>query len=137
MGAPGNEFVEQGHAWIGLGGRRGLQCVAEIGEQQGVDGIGLGEPAAGAGKVARQPGIDHTDQDIRLVQGGDERPVVGPGGFADDVDRRRTFSDDFDQDTVTGGVIGDGGGDGEMGTAQIDGEFGDIGTDIDRRGEHG
>ncbi len=71
------------------------------------------------------------------MQRGDERLVVRSRGFADDVDRLRATPDDLHQGSITGGVIGNGDGNGEMGTTQIDGELGDIGTEVDRRGEHG
>ena len=137
LGAAGDQVVEQGHLRLGLGRGRRSHRAAIIGQHQGVDLVRLGELAAGPGEVTRQTGVDHTDEDARLVQGGDERPVVRPGGFADDVDRRRAAQQGLDQGSITGGGVGDGGGDGELGTTQIDGEFGDIGAEVDRRGEHG
>jgi len=93
--------------------------------------------AAGPGEVARQAGVDYADEEARLMQGGDELPVVRPGGFADDVDRCPAAGEGLDQGSITGGSVGDGGGNGDMGTSQIDGEFGNIGAEVDRRGEHG
>ena len=71
------------------------------------------------------------------MQGRDQGLVVRPGGFADDVDRRRTPGEDLDQGAITSRVIGNEGGNDELGTAQVDGELGDIGAEVDRRGEHG
>ena len=108
-----------------------------IGQEKGIDAIGFGELAAGAGKVARQAGIDDADGDAGLVQGSDEGLVVRPGGFADDVDGLGTFNKALAQESKAGGVIGNGGRELHAGTTQIDGEFGDIGAEVDRRGEHG
>jgi len=137
LGAAGDEIVEQRHLRLGLRGGRGLHRAAVIGQKKSVDPVGLGQLAAGAGEVTRQPWVDHAHPHARLVQRGDQRLVVRPGGFADDVDRRRAAAQDLHQGSMTGGVIGDGGGNGEMGTTQIDGKLGDIGTEVDRRGEHG
>jgi len=137
LGAPGDEIVEQGHAWIGLGGGCGPHPLAVVCEQQGIDAVGLGELAAGSGEVTRQTWIDHTDGNLGMVKRGGERLVVRPGGFADDVNRPRTAGSELDQGSITSRAIGDGVGNGEMGTTQIDGGLGDIGTEVDRRGEHG
>ncbi len=137
LGAAGDQIVEQDHLRIGPGGGCRLHRLAVVGQQQGIDGVGLGELATGPGKITRKARVDHADGDGRLVQGGDKLPVVRPGGFADDVDRCPAAGEDLDQGSITGGVIGDGGGNGELGATQVDGGFGDIGAEVDRRGEHG
>ena len=63
------------------GGRHGA---GEGGEHSGVDRVGLGEPAAGTGKVAGAGRIDAGKADIGRTQGLGKLEVVDAGGLEHD-----------------------------------------------------
>ncbi len=104
LSAAGDEIGEQDHLRVGFWCGCGLHRLAVIGEQRGINGIGLGEFVAGAGQTR----VDHADRDSGLVQGRDEGLLVRPGGFADDVNRPRTLAEAFKQEPKTGCGSGDG-----------------------------
>jgi hypothetical protein len=133
--AAGDEFGQALMGWVGHGIGRGLKASAVVGEDGGIDGVGLGEVAAGAGVVADQAGVEAADGDAGLVEGLEEEVFVAAGGFADDVDAGdlREVAEELavaGAGVVVAGVLED-----RMGT-EVEGEFGDVEAEMDGRG-HG
>jgi len=69
----------------GRGGFR-IQCLAVGGQNGGIDVIGLGALAGGAGEVTDAGGVQDADGHAGLMQCRDDVPFVTAGGFADNVD---------------------------------------------------
>jgi hypothetical protein len=63
----------------------GLQDASIGGEHRGVQRIGLGQLAAGAGEGAHAGGVEHRDGQAPRVGEGDQRTFVAAGGFHAEV----------------------------------------------------
>lgn len=65
---------------------RGLraQSVGIAGQDPGVQLVGLGQDAQGAGKIADPQGIDETDRELRLLEGGHQQELIAAGGLQED-----------------------------------------------------
>jgi len=89
---------------IAYPGRR--EGLGEMGDDRGIEPVGLGEPAAGAGELANLARIDHGGDQPRLAQRQPQRPFVPA---------RRLQHDPFaaqrpqpaDQGIVAGPVVAD------------------------------
>ena len=57
-----------------------------IGQHPGVEAVGFGENATGAGKVAHLAGIDDADGQAALVAMSHEGALIAAGGFAHEMD---------------------------------------------------
>ena len=127
----GGQTLERG----GLGGV-GLGSVggAKVGEDFGVEPIGLGEQPAGAGEVADLARIEDADGQAVAVERGDQGVLVAAGGLAEDLDAGLERLESGGEGGQAGGVIGDG--EGLVEEAAVDGGFGDIGTEIDTHWVH-
>jgi hypothetical protein len=82
---------QQGAQLLGLGvgqrARCGLHHLGEAREHLGVEGVGLGQLANGAGEVAHLARIDHRHRQPSLRQGRDQGHFAPAGGFQDDEGR--------------------------------------------------
>ncbi len=106
-------------------------------QHRGVDPVGLGQESPGAGEVANVAGVEPADGQLRLMQRLKEVVFVAARGFANQVHGTVQPAQGGEERPVTGGIIGKGpltqlG----MG-AEVEGEFGDVQTDIIMGGVHG
>ena len=83
----------------------GLQGLAVGGENSGINVIGLGALAGGAGEVPDAGGVQDADGHIGFMQGRDDVTFVAAGGFADDVSAGLA-GQEFQQSAMTGGGVG-------------------------------
>jgi len=88
----------------GRGGFR-LQGPAIGGQDGGINVVGLGSLAGGAGEVANPGGVQDADRNLGFMQRGDDVALVTAGGFADDLDAG-LGSQEFEQSAVTSGGVG-------------------------------
>src|ERR1035437_2575394 len=105
----------------------GLEERAVFEQHGGINGIGFGALALGAGEVTDAPGFDDADGNAGRLQGPHDRLFVTAGGFANDV-RRGMTAQAFEELGVTFGVIGQ-----EVETAremQLQRELGNVEADI-------
>jgi len=132
-----DEFIKPGDfgLWAGSGLR--LHGLTVIGQGKSVDGVCFGEFTPCASEVAGLSRVDHTDNHLCVMEGGDEGFVVRPRRFTDDMNRRRTFAENFEQPSKPGWGIWDGGRQSEAGATQFDGILGNIRADVDRMSNHG
>jgi hypothetical protein len=112
----------------GRGGGRRLERRAVGGQHGGVNGIGLGALALGAGEVAHPPGFDNADRDARGVEDAHDGLFITAGGFANEVDvgMRPQM---FEQLGVAFGIIGQ-----EVKTAcemELQRELGNVQADVE------
>ena len=90
---------------LGAGHRSfGLEFGAVVGENGGIDIIGLGALAQGTGEVSDPGGIKHTDWDVGGVQASDQLPFITAGGFTDDVNGG-VAAHKFNQPAMAGGSV--------------------------------
>lgn len=112
----------------GRGGRgRGLEDPAVVAQDRGVEGVGLGAQALGAGEVAHAPGFDHADGNLRGLEGADHGLFVAAGGLADDV-RAGPRAQELAQPGVALGVVGEGVG--LAGQVELQGSLGHVEADV-------
>lgn len=112
----------------GWGGGGGLERRAIFGQHGGVNRIGLGALALGAGEVADAPGLDDADRNVRGMEDADDGLFVTAGGFANEV-RVGMRPQVFEELGVTFGVIGE-----EVETAsemELQRELGNIEADVE------
>lgn len=88
----------------GRGGLR-MQALAISGQEGGIDLIGLGPLAGGAGEVANPGGIQDADQDGGLMQGSHNVSFVTAGGFTDDLNGG-VSGQEFQELAMAGGGVG-------------------------------
>jgi hypothetical protein len=89
-------------AW---GGGFGLQGLTIGGEDGGINVIGLGPLAGGAGEVADAGGVQDADGHLNFVEGGNDVTFVTAGGFTDDLNAR-VGGQEFQQPAMPVGAIG-------------------------------
>jgi hypothetical protein len=77
-----------------------------LGENGGIEGVGLGEPAEGFGEVAHLAGIGDDDRDAGFRECGDGRTFESAGGFEHD-ERGREREQPRSEFVEAGVVIGD------------------------------
>ena len=77
------EPLEGGGAWRG---GRGQEKAAVLGEDDGIDGVGLGEDAFGAGQIADSAGVHEGDRNLGEVEGLEEGVLIAAGGLANELD---------------------------------------------------
>ena len=102
---PPNQFGQLLFLFGAGGGGFGEQGLAVSGEDGGINVIGLGALAGGAGEVADAGGIQNTDRHFGFMQGGDHVAFVTAGGFADDMDAG-LGNQEFKQAAMTDGSVG-------------------------------
>ena len=112
----------------GGGGGGGLEVCAVFGQHGGVNGIGLGALALGAGEVTDTPGFDNADRNACRLQGAHDRLFVTAGGFADDMGVGMR-AQAFQQLGMALGVIGQGVE--TAGEMQLQRELGNIKADVE------
>ena len=76
-----------------------------MGEDGGINGIGLGPLALGAGEVADPAGFQNADGNVGGLERPDDRLFIAAGGFANDL-RFGMSPQQFEQLGMTFGVIG-------------------------------
>ena len=84
----------------------GLDDLAEMGQDPGVDGVGLGQVARGLGEVADLPGVDHDGRQSGGEQGADRRLLVVAGRLEHDP-LRADIPGPRDQGVDAGRVVGE------------------------------
>ena len=117
----------------GHGGGR-FKGAAILGEDRGIDGIGFGPLALGAGEVADPGGFDNGDGEVGGLHRADHGLLIAAGGFADEVGAR-VGPEQLEELGVTSAVIGEGV---ELaGEVELQRKLGNIQADIeDRRVVH-
>ncbi len=103
------------------------------GQEPGVEGIGLGEPAHAAGEIADARGKDDSDGIALLDQKVDERDMIGSGRFEDDLTllRRWQVGAKF---LKPGRIVGKAFDGGVVGCGDIQVGFGDIDPEVKKGG---
>ena len=89
----------------GSGRASGRIGLGEVGQDLGVDPVGLGQPAGGLGEVAGLAGVDRGDRDAGDLQGGDQGQLQAAGGLDDDQGRGQGL-EPGDQGGDAGRVVG-------------------------------
>ncbi len=113
-----------------------LDSAAEADQHAGVDGVGLGEDARGAGKVADLAGIDADGGEPLLAQVTQGTALVATGGLEHDAGRGPPGQSPR-KSTVAPGLVGkllDGSFEPE---GHVQGRLGDVDTHDGRRIDHG
>lgn len=83
----------------------GLDVLGKLCEEFGVEAIGFGELPESACEVADLAGIDASDAESGVHQGGDEPPLVSAGGFDhDETGAKRSQRGDDARDAIV--VVG-------------------------------
>ena len=103
--AAGQQGVQGPH--LGRGQRPGLGAdgLGEVGQDLGVDAVGLGQPAGGLGEVAGLAGVDRGGRDAGDLQGGQQGQLQAAGGLDDDQGRGQGL-EPGDQGGDAGRVVG-------------------------------
>ena len=126
--AQGNELAERVSGGIGSGRGLGLHGRAVVGQDAGINGIGLDEAALCPSEVTDPLRIDHAESNGVLLQVGDELSLVAPGGFDDHLATRGQQG--AEPPKAGGGVRQTAG---LIEEETIQGGFGNIDSDLDLR----
>jgi len=107
------------------GQRLGREGLGEVHQGAGIDPVGLGKAAFGAGEIAHLPGVEAGDGQPGRVSQGKEQEFITAAGFTDqeDVGGQR-----FDPGAQGGWRVGNTLGSVEM--MDVEMEFGDVDTEI-------
>ena len=85
LAPPATEELEVLDRSAGLGAQRGSDLRREPRQHAGIDAVGLGQDAVGAGEVADLAGIDSDDRQAGRGQGGHHGALVAAAGFQHDA----------------------------------------------------
>ena len=85
LAAPAAQVLQVLDRRAGLGAHRGPYLGREARQQAGIDVVGLGQDAVGAGEVAGLARIDADDRPAGRAQGADHGPLVAAAGFQHDA----------------------------------------------------
>src|SRR5215210_7605938 len=80
---PGEDLLELPGFLVGDGPRGGADGLSEAGEDESVQGVGLGQSTGGFGEVPRLAGVEHEEGDLRGGQGRGECALEAPAGLQD------------------------------------------------------
>ena len=83
----------------------GVEGLAIIGQNLGIEGIGFGALALGTSEKPDASRVKDADGDGGLVQGRDQFAFITAGGFTDDLDSR-DFGQEFKQSAIAGVGVG-------------------------------
>src|SRR5579859_3911987 len=100
-----DQFGQLLFLWGTWCGRLGKQCLTVGRQDGGVNGIGLGALAGGAGEVPDTGGVQDADRNLGFMQCRDNVAFVTAGGFTDDLDSG-LGGQKFQQPPVAGGGVG-------------------------------
>jgi hypothetical protein len=114
--------------------RCGSVDAAVFGKDEGIEPIGFGQEATGAGQIADLARVDHTDGDAMSVEIRDEGSLI-TAAFANDVHLAVGSGEAAAQEGEAGGRIGNG----EVLLLEValDGGLGEVCAEIDKRRRHG
>jgi hypothetical protein len=84
LAPPGQQGAQLLGVGVGEWTRRGVHHFGEAGEELGVEGVGLGQLADGAGEVAHLARVDHRHSEARGRQRGGHRQLPPAGRLQDD-----------------------------------------------------
>jgi len=87
LSTPRQDTVEELSGLVGSGARLGPHALGKLGEDGGIEGVGLGESSEGFGEVAPLAGMGHDDGKAGFCEGGDRHTFEAPGGFEHDERR--------------------------------------------------
>lgn len=110
-------------------------CCAKVSQHPGIELISFGENAPGAGKVADLARVDDAYGNLLVVEKSNELVLVAAGGLTDHMDL--VSLEPFGAGEELGkaaGVVGDG--ESLIKQTAINGRFGHIGAEINRRRRH-
>ena len=85
LAAPAAQVLKVLDRGAGLGAQRGTDLRREPRQHAGIDAVGLGQDAVGAGEVAGLAGIDADDRQTGRAQGDDHGALVAAAGFQHDA----------------------------------------------------
>ena len=111
LGAAANEHFEVTLRRARRRGRRGLDRCAKGDEHVGIDDVGLGVLAFGAGKMPHPRGLDDAQDPAGKVQHAAERDLLAAGGLEDDMDlaarpRRLRRGEQLEEAGMAFGIVG-------------------------------
>jgi hypothetical protein len=117
-------------------GGRWLEEPAIVGQDEGINTVGFGEQATGPGKITHLAGIDQRERDLILVEGLQEWIFISTGSFTDHLDRTAATAEVAQEALMTLVIMRKSVSGQVCQRAGIEGEFGNIQAQIERRSFH-
>jgi hypothetical protein len=87
LAAAGQQIAQRAGLGVGDGARFGADGLGEVGQDRGIERVGLGQPADAFGVAARLAGVDDGGREARGGEGGHDRDLVAAGGLQDEGGR--------------------------------------------------
>jgi hypothetical protein len=130
--ATANQLGEALGGGGGLWGERRVDDAAILGEDGGVESVGLGQEALGAGEVADAARVEEAEGDLGGMEGGREVVLIAAGGLAEDVDGARDAVEKSAESLEACGIVAEDAAWDPGVRTEVEGVFGDIDADVGR-----